>query len=440
MVLLVFITGILSCKKSTTLGLIVLPPGDDINAVFSDTFSVVANPMKEDSIKTSAAFYSIIGNMFDPVFGKTYAALFTEFGLPTSSVNVGNPDTLFIDSVVLTMTYAGTYGYKDVPQSYNVYQLTERMSPLPENGYYSNKAFSVDPEPLGRKRLVVPNLTDSIKIGAQTFLPHLRIRLSDRFGQDLLNQSGGTNFLNDTSFKKFLYGLCVAPDTANTPYSASEIYFNMYSGSSGLRLYWHTPNTSGNTFTFPVTTNEVKTSYFKHNFTGSVVQSHLTENSTTGDSLLFLQALSGVSTRITIPGLPNLHDVIINKAELQITQRPDPNGADTVFTPPVQILVVTKDSTGKYVVLPDENDNSHPFPAYGGNKKLVEIAPGDTVAQYKVNISQQVQLLIDGKITDYGLFLIPFSGQETADRLMAGGNDRQDAWKLKLNLIYSEIK
>ena len=92
------------------------------------------------------------------------------------------------------------------------------------------------------------------------------------------------------------------------------------------------------------------------------------------------------------------------------------------------------------MVLPDENDNSHPFPAYGGNKKLVEIAPGDTVAQYKVNISQQVQLLIDGKITDYGLFLIPFSGQETADRLMAGGNDRQDAWKLKLNLIYSEIK
>ena len=377
--------------------------------------------------------------MFDPVFGKSYAAAFTQFHLPTTSINFGNPDTLFIDSVVLTVAYAGSYGYENVPQSISVFQIAERMDPLPDAGYYSNKSFAVDAEPLGRKRMFVPNLNDSIYVGGVWYPAHLRIRLSDRFGQDLLNQSGESSFVNDSTFKDFFYGLCLAPDTLSTPYSASMIYFNFYSTTSGLRLYWHSPNKPANTFIFPVTVNDIKTNYFKHNFSGSLVQSHL-QSGGLGDSLAFVQALAGVRTRITIPNLLNLHNVVINKAELVISQRKDPNRADTVYTPPGQIQVVTMDSAGKYVALPDADDNTHPFPSYGGNRVYISIQPGDTVAQYKLNLSQQVQLLIDGKITDYGLFLIPYLGAETADRLMAGGSKRDDAWKLKLNLIYSEIK
>jgi hypothetical protein len=51
-----------------------------------------------------------------------------------------------------------------------------------------------------------------------------------------------------------------------------------------------------------------------------------------------------------------------------------------------------------------------------------------------------VQLLIDGNITDYGLFLINNSAQETADRLMAGGGNRDDAYQIKLNIIYTPIE
>jgi hypothetical protein len=87
--------------------------------------------------------------------------------------------------------------------------------------------------------------------------------------------------------------------------------------------------------------------------------------------------------------------------------------------------------------LPDE---LVPFPLYGGTSSKFEIQPGDTVNQYKFNISLQVQQLLDQKITDYGLFIIPYKSNETADRLMAGGSLRDDAWKMKLNLIYSPIK
>jgi hypothetical protein len=82
--------------------------------------------MTEDSIKTSSLFNNLIGNMYDPVFGKTYASVFTEFRLPTTNIDLGLTDTLFIDSVVLTLSYANTYGYEDVPQSFSVYVLPNR--------------------------------------------------------------------------------------------------------------------------------------------------------------------------------------------------------------------------------------------------------------------------------------------------------------------------
>jgi len=414
-----------------------LPPGDDINSTFTDTFRIVTTSIKEDSVLTSSQFNNLIGNIYDPVFGKTYAAVFTEFRLPTTDVNFGTADTLFLDSVVLTLAYAGVYGYEDVPQSFSVFQVTELMSPKPEAGYFSNKSFSTDPEVLGRARIVVPNLTDTILSLGQSFTPHLRIRLSDRFGQDLLDQSGTANLTNDTAFKSYFKGLSIVPDTVNTPYAASIIYLNLLSATSGLRLYWHTPTRDSVTFTFPITVDEVKTNYYKHFYGGSLVEDHLINQTTEGDSLIFIQGMGGISGRITIPNLHNLQDVIINKAELVVTQRLDANRADSVYNPPSLILAVTRDSAGKYVALPDQLVS---FPIYGGTSTQVEIQPGDTVAQYKFNISIQVQQLLDQKISDYGLFIIPYNSKETADRLMAGGSLRDDAWKMKFNLIYSPIK
>ncbi|MBK9729783.1 MAG: DUF4270 family protein [Chitinophagaceae bacterium] len=417
-----------------------MPASSDINATFTDTFKVVTTPMRQDSLVTSSQFYSLLGNMYDPVFGKSYAAIFTEFLLPTTAIDLGDPDTLFLDSVVLTMAYFKTYGYEDVPQSFSVYEVIEKMSPKPETGYYSNKTFSTSPDLLGQKRLLVPNLKDSIDVLGVSFPPHMRIRLSDRFGQDLLNQSGAATLATDSAFKEYFHGLMIAPDTTATPYAASMLYLAMLSSVSGLRLYWHTPAKSDLNINFPIGTSEVKFNYFKHTYSGSVVASHLQNETADGDSLIFIQSMASIRTRISIPNLLNLHDVIINKAELIISQRLDPNRADSVFTPPLQILIVTLDSAGKIKSIPDNDDVNQVFPAYGGNKVSYGILPGDTVAQYKFSISQQVQLLIDGNITDYGLFLINNSAQETADRLMAGGGNRNDVYKAKLNLVYTPIE
>src|SRR5690349_3508818 len=126
-----------SCRKNSFLGLDVLPSTDDVGAVFTDTFSLITNTVRDDSVLSSSTLNNIAGTLYDPVFGRTYAALFTEFLLPTNDVDFGSPDTLFIDSVVLTLAYNGFYGYNNVPQSFNVFRVTDAMNPIPTDGYYS---------------------------------------------------------------------------------------------------------------------------------------------------------------------------------------------------------------------------------------------------------------------------------------------------------------
>ncbi|MBA3647506.1 MAG: DUF4270 domain-containing protein [Chitinophagales bacterium] len=430
-------TFFLSCNKNTPIGVDILPSGDFINGVFSDTFSLISTTVRQDSVKTSTLFNNVLGNMLDPVFGKTYAAIFTELKLPTNSVDFGTPDTLFIDSVVLTLAYAGIYGFSDVPQSISVFEVTEPLSPLPADGYYSDKFFSVNPEPIGSRQFLVPDLTDTVIVLGLPFPPHLRIRLSDSFGQNILNQSGGTNLSTDTLFREFLKGLLIAPDTVSTPNSASLIYLNLLSPTSGLRLYWHTPKTTSQAFVLPITTDIVKTNYYRHNYSGSEVEKHLQFQSSEGDSIVYVQPLGGVKTRINIPALNTLKNVLINKAEIIITQAPDPQNSDTAYTTPTILYLAASDSLGRNISLPDQ---LLVFPSPGGQRTFVTNSSGATVAQYHFSIAKQLQLIIDQKKTDYGLFIIPYSPGENAARLRAGGSNRNDDMKMRLDLIYTNLK
>lgn len=424
------------CNKSTEIGIGVLPGTDDVGAIFTDTFTLVTNTIREDSVLTSSTTNNTAGYIYDPVFGKISATFFTQFVLPTNDVDLGDADTLFIDSVVLTLAYNGYYGYKNVPQTFRIFRVTQDLGPRPENGYYSNNTFAFDPEPLGRKELFVPNFTDSVSALGVLFPPHMRIRLSDRFGQELLDQSGQPNFANDSSFKNFLKGICMAPDTVATPYASSILYFNLPSLISGLHLYWHTPTRDSLTYVFPISTGEIRSNFFTHNYTGTPLADHLQTDASVNDSLVFIQGAGGVKARIMIPHLSTLGNVVINKAEIVLTQKIDPGKSDSIFTTPPQIVCVTADSSGRDEAIPDA---SQIYPAPGGVKISKVTLGRETYAQYRFSVATQLQEIVSGQREDRGLFLIIFRRGESADRIMAGGNNRSDNLQMKLNLIYTRI-
>ncbi|MCS6916606.1 MAG: DUF4270 domain-containing protein [Chitinophagales bacterium] len=424
------------CNKLSDLGVELLPGSDDVGAVFTDTFTLVTHTVAEDSILSSSTVNNLCGNLYDPYFGKTYAAFFTELQLPTNEVNFGAPDTLFIDSLVLTLDVVAVYGYKQVPQTLRVFEVTEPMRPKPEEGYYSNRSFTTDPAPIGVKALYVPNLTDSVPVASGKLPPHLRIRLSDRLGQRLLEQSGAEGLSSDSNFKKFFKGICLAPDTQVTPYGASILYINLQSALSGLRLYWHTPTRDSLEFSFPISTGEVRTNYFRHHYGQSRVSQYVQQPSAEGDSVVFVQGCGGVKTRIWIPYLSQLNGVVINKAELLITSLLDDQRTDSLFPPPDQLVCITLDSSGKDVALPDFTGALQ----FGGTAIKKVTINRRSYVQYRFSIARQLQELVDGKRTDRGLFLIPFRRAEVANRLVAGGANRSDPARMQLILVYTPIK
>jgi len=436
-VLFVLISAsILSCKKTTNIGAGLLPGSDYVGAIYTDTFTLITNTIRDDSVLVTPTVNNLAGFIYDPLFGKTYASLFTQFFLPTNDINFGDPDTLFIDSVVLTLGYEGYYGYQYVPQTFNVYRVTEDMGPKPTDGYYSNKSFAVDPIPIGRKELLVPNVVDSVDILGVVYPANLRIRLSDRFGQELLDQSGTTNFHTDTTFKEYFKGICVAPDTQATPYSASILYFNLTSTVSGIHLYWHTPNDDSLSYVIPVGANEIRTNFFKHNYANTAVPQHLELGVSDNDSIVYVQGAAGLKTRINIPALSSLQNVVINKAEIVMTEQIDPTKSDSIFLAPAQLVCVTADSMGKDTIIPDALLH---FPAPGGGKISKVTLNRQTYAQYTFSVASQVQHIVDGATVDRGLYIITYRRGEVVDRIKAMGNNRDDNLKMKLNLIYTPI-
>src|SRR5687768_4847889 len=130
----------LSCKNGDGIGLELQDPSEAINTTRTDTFTLVTTTVREDSLRTENLSYNLLGDMNDPLFGKTSAMVFTEprIAVEGTGFNYGpNPQ---VDSVVLSFRYTGPqnyYGNLNTTQTFKVYQLNQRITAGED--YFSNE-------------------------------------------------------------------------------------------------------------------------------------------------------------------------------------------------------------------------------------------------------------------------------------------------------------
>ena len=163
------------------------------------SITLQAYSVLEDTINTTNTSANILGHISDPVFGKSSAGIFTQLALSGSAVNFG--DHPVIDSLVLTIQLAGFYGDTNSCVGIRVHRLTESLDS--QTQYYQNSTVSYDPTPLNYSLTSYPiRPTSSIVVDTSVLGPHLRIRLSQQFGQYLLNHQDDLN----NRFQDFLKG------------------------------------------------------------------------------------------------------------------------------------------------------------------------------------------------------------------------------------------
>jgi hypothetical protein len=340
-VLILFFFGY-GCTKidTTNLGQGLIPGVDNIHT-FDTTLTVIANNFDGASIcdsvfRTDLHALGIISD--DPLFGSTNASIYMElkpgaypFRFPPS-----DPGTLSIDSVVLVLSYARTYGDTNGLQKVEVYPLMNNF--VVGTNYTTCNTFNYDQNTLLGERFYYPKeLGDSIHGFKENAAHQLRIPMSPALIQRFITDSASI-FVSDSTFRNYFKGFAIVPGVATGGRALN--YFNLSSTDTRLAIYLRSSvgsvkDTSVVNFAFTAYSGEANSVVRQRGM--SEITNHLA-NPPAGDSLLYVQTSPGSYVKLKIPGLTGLSNRVINRAELIVEQAYSPSTFDNILTPPKTLL------------------------------------------------------------------------------------------------------
>lgn len=404
-----------SCKKineSTTLGDDVIPGVDGVTT-FDTTLHVESfNELYTgitDSLGIGRNDLHILGNIQnDPLFGKTNAKLFLELKPPFYKFTFADkPDSLYIDSVVLVLGWRGNYGDTMAMHRLKVYEMDLSNDFRPDSFYQVREQSFTYSSLLGTKDIFPYQLNDSIKVFQDSASNQLRIRLNDNFGQRLLSYDTTNAYATDSAFETYFRGFAIEADAGMGNGLMAFALTN--EPSTKLAIYYRYENNG---------TKEDTVNYF--NFTGSSAHHNYIQRDFTGtpllaaqggaapDDLIYLLNAPGTFATLKIPGLKNLTNRIVHRAELIVEEVFD--NSDKIFTPPGALFLDLYDTAiaaykcVPYDFVPDQQGtNELNFGMYG---KSATDGFGNNIRRWTFNLSRYVQNIVTDKEPAHDLRLV----------------------------------
>lgn len=411
------------CNKleNTTLGAELLPGTDQLN---TDTMLIPVSTIsfiEQDTTVTGKREQHLIGYFNDPMFGTTTGAAYFQtvpFSYPFQFQV--SKDSLFLDSVVLSLSFSGTYGDTNAVSRISVYRITDPNF-KPDRRYKVNEApdfFTSDF--LGAKSFTAAEIRKGYKLAYKTdsAFNQLRIRLSDALGRSILDENNVTGaFRNDTTFKAFLNGFALIPDS--TISGNAMHYFSLADPNTRLNVYYRILKPTGGTDTlvanFPFVPELIRSANankIHRNFSGGSAEPVLTSG--LPSSLSYILTAPGTAVRIQTPAFDTLvgKKYIVHRAEIVARQLYEgPLVLENLYTSPVLHLYAI-DSEGKNAPLPYDSLNYWTPASFdffrnvslytintrylGGFPSYVKDPSSNTVSEYKLNITRYVQNVING--------------------------------------------
>jgi hypothetical protein len=465
-----------SCKKineATDLGGDLIPAVDNINT-FDTLLSVQStNALFNNESKLGYSDQVALGSLNDPEFGTTIADVY--FNISASSYGTypfvtsapANPDSLQIDSVILSLGYTGAYGDTNSQHRVHVFEIDQNAGFNDTTGYpFSRQDFATAGPELGSKTYTINTLNDSYAIGFKTDTPKvanvLRIPLNKSLGSRFANYdiSGGANggFKSDSIFKTLFRGLALKVD--NLGGNGGLSYFRLSDTSTKLTVFFRTRKSTGSwdtaRFDFVhVTAGQANII----NRTPAGGYNAYLANGPGPDDKIYLQSAPGSYAGLFIPGLSTLSNRVIHRAELIVTKIPSAVPvSDQIFTPPVRLMLDRINKTGDTAFILQNDltpgpDGTISFDVFGGNLRLDNT--------YRINITRHVQGIVTRHEPNDSLRLyaplrttlwasnlakeqnpisIPVLGRIAEGRaVLAGGSYPDPNVRLRLRIIYSNL-
>ena len=388
-----------SCTDPNTIGLEVQPTSDNI--IISDISSFnwqTTQTDSEDSLRTDEALNLILGGIDDSQFGLNNAGFYTQILLTENNTDLGtNP---IVDSVVMSYTYSGYYGDLENFTSLDVLILQEDI--YKDSVYYSN---SYQISSLGGMSYV-----ESFSVSEDASeSPSLTIRLSDSFGQEILDlQNEGLK--DNEAFLENFKGISVIASAQNT-----MLYLNPTGSNSFLKIYYHNEQSGSDTISldFELGGDAARINLFNHKPLVNLNQE---------EDKVYIQSMAGYKTRISINNSDSLKSMLEGKSINKVTMSFDVNeGSQAEYTAHDKLFLVRVNEEGNNIFLTDFTIEGETH--FGG--RLED-------DKYEFNITRYFYQLLNNDIYTNDLYLLPAGAAVNANRTILNKD-------IKLTIHYSEL-
>ncbi|CAN5250077.1 hypothetical protein BH20BAC1_BH20BAC1_08780 [soil metagenome] len=389
------------CTKidTTTLGQGLIPAVDNINT-FDTTFDIIVNnfdslPGECDSVSISDQHaLGIINN--DPLFGNSKGVIYAEFKPNNFPFVFTGLDSMRLDSVILVLHYAGSFGDTMVQQSVQVFPLL--MSMQPDSAYPTCNLLPYDEmNMLGEKTFMPKDLDDSVFSFNERATNQLRIKLDTLFIHNLLADT--TVLRNDSTFRENFKGFAIVPDESAGGNALN--YFSLIDVSTRLSIYFTSTKVITDTVVvdFNITSSSGTANSLIRERNNAEITNH-TNHLPGGDEFAYVQTTPGSYVELKIPDLSNLSNRVIHRAEIIAEQVYTGPSDEIFFTPPLLFLDIKDTSqAGKYIPVPCDFtiSGSSAIPDFnylGGVRASYDDGQGHSLSRYVFNISRYMQNIV----------------------------------------------
>lgn len=418
------------------IGIGLMPGTEKLFLMASDTTTVLVHSVYSDSIKTDETTKSMLGSYLDPVFGLNTVSIATQVRLSTVSLDFGENPVL--DSIVLSMSYTihsssghlpmYYYGDTTTQQTIKVFELDESL--VYDTSYYSSTSVAL-------KSAELANLStyfrprDSVMVDTVLMKPQLRIRLSDEFGNSILNAPAEAKE-SVQGFLDFMKGLYIRPEPVTI--GGAIVFFDLLDNQSRLNLYYKNAAGDAKTYIFFINAACARFMNFEHDYSlgDPDMFAQLEGNTALGAERLYLQSLGGIDARISFPFVRDWfkdQKIVINEAKLVFYNI----DTGSVYKPPYELFFFSYGEDGKLGFLDDQYEGATYF---GGQYDKRS-------GSYFFRITEHLQQVIQGN-KENTAFTMGISGASLSpNRVVFPGTNPSDenlsGMRIKLQLKYTKL-
>ena len=404
-----------SCTDPNLIGLEVQPYSDVISVNDTNIYqNLKLSTISEDSLRSDETSALLLGTITsDDIFGESWADFATQFQLPFNNVDVGSLDTLTVDSVVLSLSYAGIYEEDNQLFEITVNELSESI--FKDSVYYSNQDITFDVNAVYSQTTTV-NTEDSVMVGGEMKAPHLRLKLDNSLGEIILDASGTADLEDNVQFVAFFKGFYVSTNIANLN-GRSIVYFSPISANSKLTIYYHSTNLDSLSLDFSLSADAARVNLFNEKDMSQLLQQADTSVNT------YVQSMAGYKTVVEVEYLNTLKTFFKNKAINRVNLSFELDGYDPAYyVPHHRMYLVRVDNEGKDYFLTDYIVEGEEH--FGG-----ELENG----KYSFNITRYFHQLLNNEDYTNKLYLVSAGGAVNANRTILPKN------KVSFNIIYTDL-